>query len=598
MWNMKYKLRIIIFFLILSSLSFLLFFLVGCSDAITAAEKKIKVTIVDGDKFKASENFFSVEKGADISVTLQFMQNYTFDYCSYENYAAMGVGETEVDLVLKDIRTPTRVKIGAVATDIRINYNLNGGLFIGGEKTEQCYTVAYEYSELRRTNTSIGTDKIEREGHTLIGWNTKPDGSGEHIGLGSRVSAEKGEPLDLYAEWAKWLDGDYFIYEEDTLSDGITLTGYIGPSVQVFTIPAEIDGKIVKAVSSSFSDGLASETLILPVTVETIYDGAFRNSQCEILYLFDNVKYVKDESFGNTIKTLHLNAVLAPCFQKDNYNAQFADNMDRLIQCRTQNKLIFFGGCNLSYGLRSEKIDEIYGDRYAVLNMGVIGGINATFQFDCITSFVCEGDVFVHAPEVMSKYQLLNAFDTDYRIFVMVEGNYDLLTYADATNIEKLFYSLYAFNNIRADMEEGSYSDRSGLYNEYGDVLLERPYQGDRDISYNFGSYYFDISLYSEKAISLLCDYYDRIAAKKALVYFTIAPTNLTALASDRRLWEAEEYERRYRTGLQERGYAVISEVQDYLYPGRYFFDADYHLNEIGADLRTQNLINDLSAVL
>ena len=43
-------------------------------------------------------------------------------------------------------------------------------------------------------------------------------------------------------------------------------------------------------------------------------------------------------------------------------------------------------------------------------------------------------------------------------------------------------------------------------------------------------------------------------------------------------------------------GYEFISEVEDYMFLGRYFYDSDYHLNDLGASLRTERLISDLQA--
>lgn len=43
-------------------------------------------------------------------------------------------------------------------------------------------------------------------------------------------------------------------------------------------------------------------------------------------------------------------------------------------------------------------------------------------------------------------------------------------------------------------------------------------------------------------------------------------------------------------------GYEAISDVEEYMFPGRYFYDSDYHLNDLGAALRTERLLADLKA--
>ena len=45
-------------------------------------------------------------------------------------------------------------------------------------------------------------------------------------------------------------------------------------------------------------------------------------------------------------------------------------------------------------------------------------------------------------------------------------------------------------------------------------------------------------------------------------------------------------------------GVPVISQMKNYLFPSEYFYDSDYHMNEYGAEMRTEQLLKDLAAVL
>ena len=55
------------------------------------------------------------------------------------------------------------------------------------------------------------------------GWNTQADGSGAHIGFGSRSDSS-----ELYAEWEKETDSQYFSYSD---GDMLLLPGYDGECV-------------------------------------------------------------------------------------------------------------------------------------------------------------------------------------------------------------------------------------------------------------------------------------------------------------------------------------------------------------------------------
>lgn len=85
--------------------------------------------------------------------------------------------------------------------DTGIFYHLNGGHFRSSLLTGDIFAKQYNLTHHLRANTSIGNDVCAREGYALLGWNTSPDGSGEHIGLGSRVTIPAKTTIDLYAEW-------------------------------------------------------------------------------------------------------------------------------------------------------------------------------------------------------------------------------------------------------------------------------------------------------------------------------------------------------------------------------------------------------------
>ena len=65
-----------------------------------------------------------------------------------------------------------------------IRYDGNGG-------TSEAFGNSYDAQVTGihdRENTLQGVSYFSREGYLLAGWNTAPDGSGIHIGLGSRIT--------------------------------------------------------------------------------------------------------------------------------------------------------------------------------------------------------------------------------------------------------------------------------------------------------------------------------------------------------------------------------------------------------------------------
>lgn len=572
--------------------------------------KNISVTIADSLFFTPSVSATRVKAGDDLTVTLEMLHGYEFVSCDYENYSVMPVGLGAVKLTLHDICVPSRV---TVTTQLRqtdnsreeincsVSYNLNGGDYEG--KSELTYN--YTLTEHLRPNTWNGQG-IKKDGYTLIGWNTQSDGNGEHIGLGSRVTVGDEENITLYAEWVKWLPEEDFLYR--THPDGTAaVTGYRGDgNEEMFVIPAEIDGYAINEIAGSLTTNIPcgkiiSPILVLPDTITSISGGAFTNSAFREIYFFDNIEFIADNSFPYNITTYHINAALAPRYQAVNNSTYYADCVDRLITTGDKKRIIFFAGCSTAYGINSPMVQAAAGEDYAVCNLGVNGDINGAFQLEVILHYISEGDILVHTPEVMSAPQLMSSFYLDGRAFIMCEGNYDLLSIPDFSESDLIFRAYMHYVTIRNNEQECSYTDgRSEDFNIYGDYIYPRPYveenESERDVSYSANAYNFTPEMLTEDGIEKLTSYYDDAVAKGAKVCISYSPTNGSSQTDVPVEEAAEAFDKRFRTLLSSFGYSLISDYRDYIFEGRYFYDSDYHLNELGAILRTGQLLEDLQA--
>ncbi len=107
-------------------------------------------------------------------------------------------------------------------------------------------------------------------GYSLVAWNTEPDGSGEQIGLGSRITNPDSGKLTLYAQWAAWSS------ESDFRMENGKILAYTGSEESV-VIPESIGGETVTAIAEGAFTDCAAESIIFPKTLETVEAGAFRN---------------------------------------------------------------------------------------------------------------------------------------------------------------------------------------------------------------------------------------------------------------------------------------------------------------------------------
>ena len=582
----------------------LLLILCSCNNTNSFDLNKVRVSIVDSLFFEAETKTELIDYNTSFKTIINMRDGYFIESCNYEDYTYEFLDSNKYLVTFNNIKKPIRIRINSYRKDgfktenekvmTSIKYYFNDG-------TNRYEIKNYELSYHIRVNTWTAID-LKRDGYTLNGWNTKSDLSGMHIGLGSRVDVETKE---LYAEWVKWSDPASFFYLKNS-DNTITLTGYIGKGIdEYFCIPEYINGLLVTSISNAFTtnipcEKIKSENLIIPNTISYIENYAFINSEFVNIYFSDNLNFESNRCFNYNIKHYFINAYLTPRLQNVNYNVRFADNIDLLIKYQNQKKIVLYGGCNLAYGIYSPMIEKEFKD-YKVINCGINGEFNSLFQIEIIEKYLSEGDIFIHCPEQMNGYQFMNKLLIDNRVFSMVEGNYDLLSIPDFSYSPFLIEAYQDYNKFREENNESSYEDYSGLFNTYGDYLDDRDYfevtEESRDISYTEG-WKYDLNLLKKDNIFILGMKYNDIAKRGVKVYFTHSPMNLNSCEEDIIYDKAKEFQEKLYIVLDEYNVKIISEITDYIFKGRYFYDTDYHLNYYGAEIRTEKLIEDLKGLV
>ncbi len=566
------------------------FFLTGCTGQTEAWEPDtVSVCLVQGEGFVAKAHILSIPREADAVFQIRLQENYEILDCSYEDYVITQADNGFTLLTLKNIRYNERVTVTCAIPSSVVLYDPNGGAFADTGST-QPLRISYGPSVHPRQNTLSGDRKLLRQGYVLTGWNTAPDGTGIHIGLGSRVTVPQDTALQLYAQWERETDPELFAWVR--VSDGIMLTACRVTDTDTLVIPQQIDGEPVTAIGAGFARDISLEKLVIPDTVLEIEEGAFRNCSVTHMYFFDTLQQVTDASFSESRPRFwHINAVLAPRYLCCSDITAFADKMDLLMLAQGK-KLLLFSGCSMNYGLDSRLLADAYPE-YTVLNLGAVGGTNAQFQFACILPYVYEGDVFLHAPEQASPYQLMADRNCENRMFIAVEGNYDLLSGVDMTTLgEGAFDSFRAFNAKRRTMEPCAYGDQYLPLNGYGDNAQFRASSGEKQFDEAYG---LRPELLTDKALAQLGDWYDRIREAGGRVFLSYAPINALCCGDPAVI---EEYSRIWEQAMEARGYETISDLQTCIMDAKYFYDSDYHLTTAGAEQRTRQLILELAPFL
>ena len=554
-------------------------------------------------------------------------------------------------VTVQDVRYSMVVSVQCGKAESFITYDPNGGRLIGAESGEaEQFTVGVSFDNALRPNTERGTDRFEREGFVQIGWNTRPDGSGEHIGLGSRVTVNKGSTLVLYAEWVQESPAEDFTYR--SYGKGLTVTGYLG-NAETVVLPQSVDGRPVDTVArDAFLDNKTVRTVVLPPSVEIVAAGAFTGCSLEELYLFDNIATISDAAFENceSFSTVHINAYEAPRFGKrlfSEYN--LADKYDMLILAQDRRKLVVFGGSGAYNSVDTLQLEEALkeaGEDIVCLNLAVNGWFNGAAQMGIISHFLQEGDIFLHVPETSSGYSLLydltmipGSLEFAYnriRYYACVELNWDLFSCFDLRTVEDFFDGFDTFNRERETMAETSYTEYKTVMNWYGGSV-------ERDFAYidergNMALVQKAGSARSSGEADLVVEYItdEAAAARRNAVYESMEERGVTVLfvyaainadtlekrladpeslqrsSSDATLYygrpegiplpdyeSLEEWVRIYEEAAQERiSVPILMPLSQSLFATGDFFEPDYHLSDDAAPVFTARILSALEGVL
>lgn len=497
-----------------------------------------------------------------------------------------------------------RSEAAPASQTVEISYYANGGSRIDGGASEKPLAVSVRRAHLR-VNTSTGSGLFVREGYTLLGWNTKADGSGVSVGLGSRIAYHEG--LTLYAMWQAWNPAEEFSYER--AGEFVVVTEYRG-NARVVCVPATLTGCPVIALAEGAFAGADCETVILPDSLRRVETGAFLGASVQELYVFDSLSTISDSSFADCrqLRTLHINASEAPVYSGTYYDT-FQDKYDRLLALseRGQKKLILFSGSSTRFGYDSARLEEKF-PAYEVVNMGVFAYTNALPQLLLIEQCTAEGDILLHAPEFDARQrQFCTTNALDDKFFCMMESNYDVVAALDLREFSQVFTSFYTYLTIKRDMEPKSYEyspsdfDEDGVpseqpsYNVYGDYILFRENAASEQPVYGLPVEYTVASFPPENYFERANAVYERFLARGVHVYLTYAPRNQYALSADSTRAERARLDSYLRENLC---IPVISDLEESLYMGTYLSGTDNHLSTEGVAIRTVRVSRDLHAQL
>ncbi len=550
--------------------------------------------------------FYKIEDGVgtkrNITVSIEMKNGYVFDGWSksYLNSSKKNVGGAMANGHSADSTETTYTYTVSKAQDTTIwaNYSAsivyhpNGGTVAGGKET---YTQKYSVVWYKSPNTLPEQGYFEKDGYTLVEYNTKADGSGESVSPGSKVALTGSGVKELYCIWEKQNDASDF--ETMSASNGVIITGYKGTSSNV-VIPDTIGGKKVISIANGAFTGSDVTRVVLSKNTTMVENGAFQNcKKLESFVMFDSVTAISDSSFsGSAIKNLQVNAVLD---LYDNWTTGYAGpKMDRLIWAKANGKKVIaiYGGSGTLYGWNCEAIEEAFGGEYVVVNLGTNANVTAPMYFEACEALLTKDDIVLWSPETgvwtFGSTAMGNGWNANARSWEINAGHYDIFKTMDISEYTNVFNAYANFASLHKNNQK-NFDSFSTSTSVHGDGIDRTPSNGGYTYSYEYERMEENIK---GDTFDYMAEVIAELTAKGVKVFHTYPAMDENGKNTIDYDYIENTFEKIFKEKFK--GVEIISDIKDCFVKSTQMSDSKWHVAPEGAEARTKVVIEDLKAAL
>ncbi|MCI4671330.1 MAG: hypothetical protein MRZ79_24530 [Bacteroidia bacterium] len=292
-------------------------------------------------------------------------------------------------------------------------------------------------------------------------------------------------------------------------------------------------------------------------------------------------------------------AVFIPDFgNKGNMLYSILDKHDRMDSIQGP-KIIFAGGSNLAFGLDSRMVEEAF-DK-PVVNMGIHAGLGLKFILDDVRPYISEGDVVVIVPEYPHFYkQYPSTFygqdELLTMVFDIVPNERKYISFKQWTHLYRglpnyignKYYCLLKYGRKPRVATGRAKAYQRNSFNEYGDIITHldmEPYKvaGIKEVDYPANL----------EVIEFINEFGRECKAKGAKV--VMAMTSIQDTGYYKAQSHIDDLTVAFENYLEV---PLIAAPARYRFKNELFFDTMEHLNKEGREMRTQMLIEDISAYM
>lgn len=299
--------------------------------------------------------------------------------------------------------------------------------------------------------------------------------------------------------------------------------------------------------------------------------------------------------------SVFLTGTLLPPQYGETFYGELAPMFSRLKNSQGR-KIIVLGNSNVPFGVDSalaEKLIKEGGEDYTVCNFGLYGALGTILM--CELAFDCaeEGDIVVFTPELDA--QTLSMYFSAEEAWRALDSDMSMFSRLSKELKSSLAGSFFGYSSDKLKLKRsGRPAAPSGIYakasfDENCDLKnYPRPNNIMPEGADLNNPVVLDGRLFSPDFVRYINGYAADLGKKGVSMCYSFAPMNAYSMEKEERE-KAPEF---YAEVSKLFDFEVISNPENYILDGEWFYDSNFHLNEKGMEVRTVMLVNDIKNYL
>lgn len=467
-----------------------------------------------------------------------------------------------------------------------VKYDGNGGLDLDGNEI-----IEYDFllpKGMYTPSTLQGSRYFSRQGYVLESWNSKRDGSGVRVSLGSQLTDElyAEEDLVMYAQWVKESNANCFTFKEN--DDGYSIASYDESKNdnEELVIPRFYNNKpVTNLLSSSIKTN--KKTLILSDNLLYLESNSVQANSLTTLIMYSSIKHFDDNALNMPLCDKCYINKNTYSFNHEETKRDLTRRVDILSHLDNDKKLFLFLGHSTLYQNHDlTPFVEKYGDEFNFHFFGATSGTSTLLMID-LAKLVLDEDSYLF---FQMHEGAVAASGSGYDTVARIDLNFDLFSRLSFSKYKSIFFQsfnacaeLYTVNLFTpifsSEVAISNDSTGSAIVMSEGDYNVDNDNRGPNDVSIYSG--YCKPGYYSNIHDALI-----NLPTKNLIMAWT--SYNKNGIKS---YDSFTSFENVIKSDFSE--FKFIDSIFDNIYEGQYFRKNDNsHLNVSGGQLRMSRWAN------